>query len=183
MTVLRLSSRLRVVMTTAPASMAAFFMEQTVRRGPYWWLVAGAAAWVTAILVAPVAAHEGWVVSAWIYEIFHRACHQLEERSFHLLGHPLAVCHRCFGLYLGGLIGLVVWPSADGLRRRLLERPRLVPLFVVPLLVDVALIPNTAATRFTTGVLAALPAALLVWAAADQIFSVQLRSRGEHGPA
>lgn len=163
--------------------MATLFMEQGVRRGPYWWLVAGCAATVAAILAAPMAMLEGWASSGLLYAIFHQVCHQLPERSFHLFGHPLAVCHRCFGLYLGALVGLVAWPMLDGLRRRLLERPRLVALFVVPLVVDVALIPNTAWSRFATGVVAAFPVALLVFVAADQIFFAHLRSRREHGPA
>jgi uncharacterized membrane protein len=39
---------------------------------------------------------------------FAGLCHQLPERSFLIGDHLFAVCHRCFGLYLGILTGLVM---------------------------------------------------------------------------
>jgi len=143
------------------------------------WLAAGAVAWLTAVFVAPLARSQGWAFAGVLYAAFHQVCHQIPERSFHAFGYPLAVCHRCFGLYLGGALGLAVWPRSTSVREWLLERPRLVPLFVVPLVVDAILIPNTVVTRFATGLLAAFPVALLVWAAADQIFAAHLKSSEE----
>ena len=41
---------------------------------------------------------------------FAPICHQTPGRSFHLLGHPLAVCARCTGIYLGFLLGVAMFP-------------------------------------------------------------------------
>jgi len=44
------------------------------------------------------------------YLPFSFFCHQLPERSFTLLQHPLAVCHRCSGIYLGLFLGTLAAP-------------------------------------------------------------------------
>ena len=41
---------------------------------------------------------------------FSFICHQMPERSFTLLQHPLAVCHRCSGIYLGFFLGTLLAP-------------------------------------------------------------------------
>jgi uncharacterized membrane protein len=33
----------------------------------------------------------------------------LPERSFHIAGIQLPVCARCTGLYVGGVIGIIMW--------------------------------------------------------------------------
>ncbi len=44
-------------------------------------------------------------------------CHQQPERSFSLFGGTVAVCSRCFGIYLGAAFGLLFWtPRALALR-------------------------------------------------------------------
>ena len=147
-----------------------------VRTPIYWTLVGAVTVWLGLIFLAPYARQEGWLVTPFLYKFFHQVCHQISDRSFHAFGHPLAVCHRCLGLYVGGLSGLLVFPSLHRLREGLLGRPRLVLLFFAPLLVDVALIgTNTYVTRFVTGVIAAFPVGLLAWIAAQQVFGVQDR--------
>ena len=37
-------------------------------------------------------------------------CHQIAERSFHIGGVPFGVCHRCYGIYWGLLVGLSMYP-------------------------------------------------------------------------
>ncbi len=44
----------------------------------------------------------------WLYFVFSFVCHQQPERSLWLAGLPLAVCARCAGIYLGGLLGLLL---------------------------------------------------------------------------
>ena len=94
----------------------------------------------------------------------------MAERSFAVDGHQLAVCHRCTGLYLGFLVGLVVtfvFPTFD---RWIRERPIRIVWFVVPMLVDVALFPfNTWQTRFATGLLASLTFSTLAVAGVQQL--------------
>jgi uncharacterized membrane protein len=49
-------------------------------------------------------------LAAVITLFFSFVCHQAAERSFHLMGHPLAVCVRCTGIYLGFLLGVILYP-------------------------------------------------------------------------
>src|SRR5947199_190265 len=67
--------------------------------------------WVGLIVVAPVLAANGLTnISAPIYHFFNYICHQLPYRSYFFEGHQLAVCSRCFGVYLGLLVGFLVYP-------------------------------------------------------------------------
>ena len=117
------------------------------------------------VLAAPWLAHRDSWLAPLLYAVFDPVCHQLSERSFHLWNEPLAVCHRCTGLYLGMAVGIALWPVFPVAARRLLERPRAIVLFAIPLAIDALLLDNTAASRFTTGLIAAFPAALLPLAA------------------
>ena len=48
---------------------------------------------------------------------FSSVCHQLADRSYHIDGTQVAVCHRCLGAYVGLLIGVLLfllwgsWPT------------------------------------------------------------------------
>lgn len=67
--------------------------------------------WVLLIVFAPLAKANGVVgISSPVYNFFGFICHQLSERSFHLASEPFAVCSRCFGVYLGLLVGFVIYP-------------------------------------------------------------------------
>lgn len=123
-----------------------------------WGLFAGCAAWWALVVAPPFAGAYGDLV----HWLLHPVCHQIPERSFHLLGEPLAACHRCTGLYAGFTLGVLVWPWLPGFAARLAANPRWVAVFFVPLLVDWAMVFwNTPASRFATGVMAAFPVALL----------------------
>ena len=121
------------------------------------------------VVAAPLVAASGGRAAALLYEIFAPVCHQLAERSFHLAGHPLAVCHRCFGFYAGFTLGLIVLPLLRPVRNWLLDKPRRILLFLAPTAIDWLLPINTPASRFVTALLAAAPIAILVWAAVGQI--------------
>lgn len=123
------------------------------------------------VVAAPLAAaSSGWAAPL-LYEFFAPVCHQIAERSFHLAGHALAVCHRCFGFYVGFTLGLAVLPSVRRFRDWLLDRPRRILFFLAPTAIDWLLPMNTPASRFGTALLASAGIALLVWAAIDQITS------------
>lgn len=140
------------------------------RNRVYWLLVAAAALWVGLTLLAPWARAHEHPAAPWLYVFFAPVCHQIAERSFHWLGHPLAVCHRCFGLYGGFLMSLLALPHLPRLRSAILERPRRVVLFALPLAADALVWENVAASRVATGVVASVPVALLVWVAAGELF-------------
>ena len=143
----------------------------TLRRDrPYWLLVAGCFAWLGLVFFTAYARVRGISGSGLVHACFGSICHQIPERSFHVFGVALPVCHRCLGLYTGFTVGLVVFPYLRRLRGWLLQKPRRVLLFIAPMLVDVFLLPNTDLTRFTSGFMAAFPVALLAWAAAAQLF-------------
>ncbi len=114
--------------------------EETLSLRLYLVILAGAVIWCVLILLAPISASAGWRGTAdFLYAFFHRICHQLEGRSLHYAGEPLAVCARCTGIYAGFLAGVAVFPL---LRGRLTRRwsPRLVLAAVLgPMILDVAL--------------------------------------------
>ena len=66
---------------------------------------------------------------------FAPACHQLPERTLHLLGAPMVVCSRCAGIYAGVALGALL-PAPPALLPRLRW---LIPLSAAPMLLDVAL--------------------------------------------
>jgi uncharacterized membrane protein len=141
------------------------------RNAPYWLLITASLLWLGLVLLAPWARQQDWPAAAWLYAFFAPVCHQIPGRSFGSFGNPFAVCHRCFGLYLGFTVGLLVLPYLHRLRERLLERPREILVWFAPMLIDVALRGwNVPPSRFATGLVAAFPVGLFVWAAASQLF-------------
>ena len=135
------------------------------------FLIPAALAWIGLIFLAPYARLAEWGGSSLIYQFFHQICHQIPERSFAWDGAPLAVCHRCLGIYLGFAAGLLAAGRLTRLVRALLERPRLLLLFCLPLAIDVLVLPNTWWTRFLTGWIAGLPVSVFVQLALEQMMS------------
>ena len=139
-----------------------------------WALLAACFLWL-ALVSSPalVAAPEWRTAFEWLPDLLrwllHPICHQLPARSPHLFGEPLAACHRCMGLYLGFTLGIAVWPLLPALARRLAANPRCVAACLIPLGIDWALLENTAASRFATGMVASFPVALLALIAVAQL--------------
>lgn len=91
--------------------------------------------------------------------IFSAVCHQRPERSIYLGGVPMVVCARCFGIYAGAWMGIMMAPWVSGKIRQ-----RTLFYFFIPMLTD-ALI-NTAFTtpaplRLATGLLAGFAVAVI----------------------
>ena len=147
----------------------------------------GALGWLALTVLAPWGRAHGASWAPWVYLFFDPICHQSAERSFHLLGEPLAVCHRCFGLYLGFVLGWVVhcvWRAPSELVAR---RPRLVVWCALPLLLDALVLPlfwsNSPLSRVLTGVLAAMPLSALVWIGLRQLTESLFMNARDHGAA
>jgi uncharacterized membrane protein len=114
---------------------------------------------LAAIIGAPLlqlSGHAGF--ASRLYEAFSFVCHQIPERSFHLMGQKFAVCSRCTGIYAGLAIATLTFPLVRSLRQT--ETPRLVWLFLgaAPLAIDWSLgyfsiWQNNHASRFATGAL------------------------------
>lgn len=81
---------------------------------PFWgWLMitVGTGLVIALIVGAPLLAASGhYGTAVIIYRGFSRVCHQISERSYFIEGHPLAVCARCWGLYLGFAVGAAIYP-------------------------------------------------------------------------
>ena len=57
------------------------------------------------------------LLASLVFTIGGVICHQRPERSFFWDGHQLPVCARCTGLYLSGVVGLLVWIVWKSARR------------------------------------------------------------------
>ena len=134
-----------------------------------WSLLASVASLIVITTVAaPLALSRGHAgFSEVIYQIFSYLCHQIPERSFHLAGHPFAVCSRCTGLYAGFALATLAWPLVRSLKRT--DTPHVIWLLlsVVPLTIDFGLTyfgvwQNNHFTRVTTGALFGAVAAIYV---------------------
>jgi uncharacterized membrane protein len=134
-----------------------------------WSLLASLALLIViATVAAPAAFARGHVeFSEVTYQAFSYLCHQIPERSFHLAGHPLAVCSRCTGLYAGFAVATLALPLARSLKRT--DTPHVIWLLLsgVPLAIDFGLTyfgvwENNHFTRVTTGALFGAVAAIYV---------------------
>ena len=144
--------------------------DESPRRGRVAWCaaLAGAASLVGLIVAAPLLRAAGALSAAQaIYGGFSLVCHQMSARSFHVEGFQLAVCARCFGLYVGGLLGVAAYPLARPLSKR--ETPERVWLLLaaLPTGVDFALgffgvWENTHLSRFLTALLLGVVSAFYI---------------------
>ena len=78
-------------------------------------------------------------LTAFVFAVGSVVCHQLPERSVHLSGLQFPVCARCTGLYVGSVVGLVLW---------LARRPRVLSYGRARVLLAASAIP-TLFTLFT----------------------------------
>jgi uncharacterized membrane protein len=113
-----------------------------VTRATYLTVLGGAALWCLLLAAAPLLAAAGPPAAAageFLYRFFHPICHQLEERSLSLAGHPLAVCSRCNAIYFAFLAGVLVFPLLRPLRREEGISRAWIAAALAPMLADVAL--------------------------------------------
>lgn len=91
-----------------------------------------------------------------LYLLFSPFCHQIPERCFALWGCPLAVCHRCSGIYAGLLLGTLLarsWALAGPRMRRCTALCAVLPMLFDFFAPYAGLWTSTASTRFSTGLL------------------------------
>jgi uncharacterized membrane protein len=147
-----------------PASLANYVSPFAPRgfsvRGAWvaWAFVAGVALlWLGLIVGAPVAASGGHETTAFvIYQGLKTVCHQMPERAFWVAGHPLAVCARCFGIYVGFAVAVLLYPLSRRLQQTGTPRREWLILALLPTAVDftlgiTGLWANTHTSRFLTG--------------------------------
>ena len=70
------------------------------------------------------------------YLCFKLICHQIPERSYFIFDYQMPVCVRCFGVYLGLPIGLIIYPVFKKLNNITLPSFRYMWIFVAPIIID-----------------------------------------------
>jgi uncharacterized membrane protein len=127
------------------------------RRATYLTIFFGALFWCGLIVLPPLCAGPFALVADALYQFFHPICHQLDDRCFHLLGKPLAVCERCSAIYGAFFLGTLLYPLFPDVGRSWSPRPLLV-VATLPMILDVAtgfvgIHEVTMTTRIATGFL------------------------------
>lgn len=109
------------------------------------------------------------------YLLFSQVCHQTPERSFFLNGQPLAVCHRCSGIYFGLLLGSLISakmfsPLLSIPRRRWWVLAGAAPLVMDALGPIIGFWTNSPLSRAATGALFGIMVSSLLHSAAAELF-------------
>ena len=122
------------------------------------WVLATAAA-LALLGLAALPPFVGVEAGSAVHHAFSVVCHQLPERSPHVGGVPLALCHRCTGVLAGLALALALAPLAGRRRLAALARAaqgRLLVAAVLPTAADwlvgaTGLWANTPLSRGLTG--------------------------------
>ena len=113
--------------------------HMNLARATYIAILAGTTLWCAALLLAPILdASSLFLWGGMVRDFFGKICHQLDERSFHLFGRPLAVCSRCATIYFAFLIGTLLYPLLRSLKSPVLPRRYWLVVALAPMLIDVA---------------------------------------------
>jgi uncharacterized membrane protein len=109
------------------------------------------------ILAAPILlSHSCCKTASVLYLSFSFICHQIPERSFMISGHSFAVCHRCFGIYLGLFLGSLIenrFIHRSQQARRFYVLASIIPMLLDAVLPFTGLWSSTGISRFFTGLL------------------------------
>lgn len=73
-----------------------------------WWVAFVATTLLVVLAMLPPFLPVG--ERGFLYLLFSGLCHQIAERSPHLMDIPLAVCHRCFGAYVALPLAAIAFP-------------------------------------------------------------------------
>jgi uncharacterized membrane protein len=139
-------------------------MSERLTLATYVAVLAVATFWAAGAVLAPVLACEAGPASepnlaSVLYAAYGHVCHQIADRSFHILELPVAVCARCTGIYCGYVAGLAAYPIVRPLRSCDTPPRAWLIIAVAPAVIDFAggylgLFDNTAASRAVTGAVA-----------------------------
>ena len=149
------------------------------RRSARFWWGWGLALVLTGVLLIlatlPPFVGPGWRIL--LMEGFSTTCHQIPERSPAMGGVPLAVCHRCYGIYWGlplaalVFLGLTRWDAFLNRYAGLVLLGALLPTSLDWLLSVLGLWHNTPLSRMATGGLLGLVAGYYLARALSQVFA------------
>jgi len=121
----------------------------------YAVILLGAILWCSAIVLAPLLGGSSGI-GAGLYAFFEPICHQMDDRSFHLAGHPLGVCMRCSAIYFSFLAGVVLYPAVRRIGQPKIPGRTWLVLAAAPMLLDVVadvvgMHTSTPVTRLVSG--------------------------------
>lgn len=102
----------------------------------YFLTLGGIILWIGLIIIVPYLKSKSISLNTFGYAMFSPICHQIPSRSFFLFRHPLAVCSRCFGIYVGSLLGVLSYPLVHKFSIASLPKPRTLILVSLPIVVD-----------------------------------------------
>jgi uncharacterized membrane protein len=133
------------------------------------------------VLAAPMLrAYSHPAAAAAVYYSFSFFCHQIPARSFEFLHYPLAVCHRCIGIYGGLFFGSILAISYNHIswrKRRFMLAAAIAPLLLDATLPIMGLWTNTWWSRSCTGfILGYLTSPLLLQGVYELYFASLRRS-------
>ena len=124
--------------------------------------------WLGSIFAAPLLIATGhFTASTIIYQSFSVVCHQMADRSFHILGFPLGVCSRCSAIYTGFVAGLMCYPFVRDISQETLPGRTWLIVSSIPMLIDLiggftGLYPSTFFSRSATGLIFGLTTAFYI---------------------
>jgi uncharacterized membrane protein len=115
--------------------------------------------WTLSVYLIPVFESFGgfWgKIADYGYILFASTCHQIDDRSFFILGNKLAVCSRCSSVYTAFLAGVILYPFVKGLENKKLPSIWILLFFALLLFSDAVLdvlgvLNNTFVSRAITG--------------------------------
>lgn len=97
--------------------------------------------------LAPIMAHYHYYeFSAKLTSLFMYSCHQQPDRSFWLLGYPVALCCRCYGVYLATMISSIL-----AILEKLKIHKYIICLFVLITLTDICINYGFGIRTYNTG--------------------------------
>lgn len=104
--------------------------------------------------LAPAMAHfQQYDISARLTSLYMYSCHQQPDRSFWLLGYPIALCCRCYGFYLGVIIS-TIFAFFNKLNLNLKLVIILIIISIIDIVINYVLKVNTGnITRFIIGII------------------------------
>ncbi len=125
----------------------------------YALILLGALLWCAGFFLAPVFILSSGPlvpVGEFLYEVFRPICHQIDHRTFHVLGVPLAVCSRCSSIYAAFLFSVLLYPFLRPVETTSTPPRWLLFSAVSPMLLDVGggllgIVTTTFITRAVTG--------------------------------
>jgi uncharacterized membrane protein len=109
------------------------------------------------------------------YLLFSIICHQKPERSYFIWGYQMPVCIRCFGIYLGLFIGIIIYPLFKKIQSTVMPKFKYLWYFLTPLAIDgiaqtLNLYESSHYIRLFTGILASIGIVFYILPVANKIY-------------